>query len=301
MRVFASAAELAGGGRGRARGQRLGRGHAGAHRPLRRGDRRPAVDPHRPERARRESPYRGDGRARLSHPLDAAGLHLRRDPARRRPPERELRLEPGALPGAGAGRLAPARPHPPLAAEPLAGGGVRATLASAGCAARAESAGTWDVVKVTAGEGAVRVAVGVLAVLAGLGAGFYVGQLRDDATRAPETGPTAVDRARGEAIEASSETARALRGHDPATPVPAQQGPDDANELSPEERRDIGVFRRASASVVQHHQRGACGVTSSPWTSSRSRRAPAPGSFWDRRGPRRHQLPRDRGGQSRSR
>ena len=92
-----------GGRRPGARRERLVRGHAGDDRPVRRGDRRPPVDPHRSREGGADAVRRHD-RARPLHALARpevllrdhghAGLRLRR----------QLRLRQGALPGAAAGR-----------------------------------------------------------------------------------------------------------------------------------------------------------------------------------------------------
>ncbi|CAA9228041.1 MAG: Acyl dehydratase, partial [uncultured Blastococcus sp.] len=87
----------------RARQQRLARGHPGARRRVRRGDRRPPVDPRRRRARQGREPLRWPDRPRLPHPL-APGAADRAGPRRHRHRHgRQLRPEQGPLPLAGAG------------------------------------------------------------------------------------------------------------------------------------------------------------------------------------------------------
>ena len=94
-----------GGRRPGARRERLVRGHAGDDRPVRRGHRRPPVDPRRP-RARGADAVRRHDRARPLHALARPEVLLRDHGHAGLRVRRQLRLRQGPLPGAAAGRLA---------------------------------------------------------------------------------------------------------------------------------------------------------------------------------------------------
>ena len=91
---------------------------AGADRPVRGGDRRPAVDPHRP-RARGGRPVRDDGRPRVPDPVAVRAADDADARADRLLDGRQLRRQQGAVPGARALRLA----HPRAVHRPDGRGG----------------------------------------------------------------------------------------------------------------------------------------------------------------------------------
>ena len=124
-RIFTSAEELRAAVGEQLGPQRLAGDRPEADRPVRRGDRRPPVDPCRP-REGRGGPLRHDHRARLSHAVAAAALRPAAHAGRGRDDGRQLRHEQGPLPRPRPGRL-PAARHAPLAEVDGGGGGVQVT------------------------------------------------------------------------------------------------------------------------------------------------------------------------------
>ena len=103
MKVFEHLTEPAAARRPGDRRKRLDHRRSGAHRPVRRCDRRPPMDPRRPERAAQAGPFGttvAHGFLTLSLMPRAVRAALRRA---RHAHGRQLRAQQGALPGAGAG------------------------------------------------------------------------------------------------------------------------------------------------------------------------------------------------------